>query len=227
MERIREELGIDRWVVFGGSWGSTLGLAYAETHPGARPGAGAPRHLPGAGRRRSAGSTRRGRAISSRTPGKPSSSRSRRPSGATWSRAYYRRLTSPDPAVRARAARAWSVWEGPTSRLHPDPKLIERFGGDTFAEAFARIECHYFAHGSFLRHPDQLLDDVERDPAHPRRHRPGALRRRVPGGLARGSSTGAGRRPTSTWCPTPATRRWSRAPSTGSSQATDRFRALP
>jgi proline iminopeptidase len=76
--------------------------------------------------------------------------------------AYYRRLTSPDAAVRGRAARAWSVWEGTTSKLRPDPALIERFGRDIFAEAFARIECHYFVHGSFLRHPDQLLDDVDR-----------------------------------------------------------------
>jgi proline iminopeptidase len=72
--------------------------------------------------------------------------------------------------VRARAARAWSVWEGSTSKLRPDPKLIARFGGDTFAETFARIECHYFAHGSFLRRPDQLLDDVERI-----RHIPGVI----------------------------------------------------
>jgi proline iminopeptidase len=61
-----------------------------------------------------------------------------------------------------RAARAWSIWEGSTSRLHQDPKLIARSSGEAFAEALARIECHYFVHGSFLRHPDQLLDDVER-----------------------------------------------------------------
>ena len=169
MERIREELGIDRWVVFGGSWGSTLGLAYAETHP-----------------ERVRGLILRGIFLV-----RPKEIRWFYQEGASfvfpdaWEAflepippaergdlvaAYYRRLTSPDPDVRARAARAWSVWEGSTSRLHPDPKLIARFGGDTFAEAFARIECHYFAHGSFLRHPDQLLDDVERI-----RHIPGVI----------------------------------------------------
>jgi proline iminopeptidase len=155
--------------VFGGSWGSTLGLAYAETHP-----------------ERVRGLILRGIFLV-----RPKEIRWFYQEGASfvypdaWEAflepippaergdlvaAYYRRLTSPDPAVRARAARAWSVWEGSTSRLHPDPKLIARFGGDAFAEAFARIECHYFAHGSFLRHPDQLLDDVERI-----RHIPGVI----------------------------------------------------
>src|SRR5262245_9020821 len=161
MERLREELGIDRWVVFGGSWGSTLGLAYAETHP------------------------ERVRALVLRGIFlvRPKEIRWFYPEGASlcfpaaWEAsleptppeerhdlrsAYYRRLTSPDPAVRARAALAWSVWEGATSRLHPDPKLIERSSRDAFADALSRIECHYFVHGSFLRHPDQLLDDVER-----------------------------------------------------------------
>jgi proline iminopeptidase len=169
MERLREDLGIERWVVFGGSWGSTLGLAYAETHPD-----------------RVRGLILRGIFLV-------------RPKEIAWFyqegtsfifpdaweaylepippaergdlvAAYYRRLTSLDASVRARAARAWSVWEGSTSKLTPDPKLIARFAGDTFAEAFARIECHYFAHGSFLRHPEQLLDDVERI-----RHIPGVI----------------------------------------------------
>ena len=170
MERIREELGIDRWVVFGGSWGSTLGLAYAETPSGARPGLGAPRHLPGP----SQGDPvvlpgGRELRLPGRLGGVPRADPAR-PSGTTWSPRTTGGSTSPDPAVRAHAARAWSVWEGSTSKLHPDPKLIERFGRDTFAEAFARIECHYFAHGSFLRHPDQLLDDVERI-----RHIPGVI----------------------------------------------------
>jgi proline iminopeptidase len=76
--------------------------------------------------------------------------------------AYYRRLTSPDAAVRREAAKAWSVWEASTSRLFPDPKLVERFSGDDFADAFARIECHYFVHGAFLRTDSQLLDDATR-----------------------------------------------------------------
>ena len=77
--------------------------------------------------------------------------------------AYYRRLTSPDPGVRAAAARAWSIWEGTTSKLIPDPDYVARFGGDAFADAFARIECHYFVHGAFLRSDEgQLLEDVPR-----------------------------------------------------------------
>jgi proline iminopeptidase len=161
IERLRERLGIERWVVFGGSWGSTLALAYAETHPD-----------------RCLGLILRGVFLL------------RRKEllwfyqdGASWlfpdawdeylapipevergdlMSAYYRRLTSEDPGVRMRAARAWSIWEASTSKLHPDPKLVERFSGDRFAEAFARIECHYFVNGAFLRTDTQLLDDVPR-----------------------------------------------------------------
>jgi proline iminopeptidase len=161
IEALRRDLGIDRWVVFGGSWGSTLALAYAETHPD-----------------RVKALVLRGIFLV-----RPKEIRWFYQEGASfiypdaWEgflapipaaergdlvAAYYRRLTSPDPAIRKEAARAWSVWEGSTSKLRPDPDLIARFGSDGFAEAFARIECHYFAHGSFLRHPDQLLDGVDR-----------------------------------------------------------------
>ena len=161
IERLREELGIDRWVVFGGSWGCTLALAYAETHPERCLGLvlrgifllrrsellwfyqdGASRLFPEAWDEYLAPipEVERGDLMS----------------------AYYRRLTSDDAAVRLRAARAWSIWEGSTSKLHPDPKLIERFSGDRFAEAFARIECHYFVNGAFLRSDAQLLDDAHR-----------------------------------------------------------------
>ncbi len=161
MEEIRRLLGIERWVVFGGSWGSTLALAYAETHP-----------------ERVKGLILRGIFLL-----RPSEIRWFYQKGAShifpdaWEKylepippaerddlvaAYYRRLTSDDPQVRARAAEAWSVWEGSTSKLLPDPKAIEKYGGDEFAEAFARIECHYFTHGGFFEHPDQLLDGVER-----------------------------------------------------------------
>ena len=76
--------------------------------------------------------------------------------------AYHRRLTSDDSAVRSEAARDWSSWEGSTSRLHVDPDYIARFGEDRFAEAFARIEAHYFVNGGFFRTDGQLLDDVPR-----------------------------------------------------------------
>ena len=77
-------------------------------------------------------------------------------------KAYYRRLTSPDRRVRLRAARAWSIWEGSTSKLYTDPSLIRRFGRGKFADAFARIEAHYFVHEGFLDGDDQLLRDVKK-----------------------------------------------------------------
>jgi proline iminopeptidase len=159
IERIRETVGIDKWVVFGGSWGSTLALAYAETHP-----------------ERCLGLILRGIFLLRRKELLWFYQE-----GASWlfpdawekylepipevergdlMSAYYRRLTSDDPKVRMEAARAWSIWEGSTSKLHPDPKVIQRFSGDTFAEAFARIECHYFVNGAFLRSDTQLLDDA-------------------------------------------------------------------
>jgi proline iminopeptidase len=77
-------------------------------------------------------------------------------------RAYHTRLTGDDPATRQAAATAWSVWEGKTSRLYPDPELIDRFSDDEFALALARIECHYFVNGAFFDHDGQLLTDVGR-----------------------------------------------------------------
>jgi proline iminopeptidase len=161
MERLREALGIDRWVVFGGSWGSTLALAYAERHPD------------------------RVRALVLRGIFllRPHELRWFYQEGAShiypdaWEAylapipeaerddllaAYHRRLTSPDPAIRLAAAQAWSVWEASTSRLLPDPHLVDSFAADEFAEAFARIECHYFVNGGFFEPRDQLLRDVGR-----------------------------------------------------------------
>ena len=161
MERIRAHLGIDRWQVFGGSWGSTLALAYAQTHP-----------------ERVTELVLRGifmlrkqeidwfyqRGASALFPDAwegylapiPESER------GDLLHAYHRRLTSDDPAVRTEAARAWSVWEGGTSRLIPDPDLIARNGEDEFALAFARIECHYFVNRGFFEADDQLLRGVDR-----------------------------------------------------------------
>jgi proline iminopeptidase len=158
-EKLRDKLGIDRWMVFGGSWGSTLALAYAQTHP-ARVSElvlrgifmlrrkellwfyqdGASMIFPDAWEEylRPIPEVERGDLMS----------------------AYYRRLTSDDAKVRSEAARAWALWEGGTSRLRVDPNYLTRFGEDKFAEAFARIEAHYFVHGGFLRSDDQLLEDV-------------------------------------------------------------------
>jgi len=65
-------------------------------------------------------------------------------------------------SVRKRAARAWSIWEGSTSKLYLDPTLIKRFGGGKFADAFARIEAHYFVNRGFLKRDNQLLRDVKK-----------------------------------------------------------------
>lgn len=161
MEQLRTHLGIDRWVVFGGSWGSTLALAYAESHADrvlgiVLRGIFMLRHkelqwfyqdgasylypdywedylapIPG---------EERGDLIA----------------------AYYRRLTSSDPAVRLEAAKAWSIWEGRTSKLLPSADMVDHYSGDDFALAFARIECHYFVHRGFFERDDQLLADVGR-----------------------------------------------------------------
>jgi proline iminopeptidase len=161
IEKVREHLGIDSWQVFGGSWGSTLALAYAQTHPNRV------RQL-----------VLRGIFLC-----RPKEIRWFYQEGANWIfpdvweqyvnvippeergdmvSAYYRRLTSDDSAIRLEAARAWSVWEASTSKLRPDAKLIEDFGDPEFATAFARIECHYFMNNCFFDAENYLIDNVEK-----------------------------------------------------------------
>jgi proline iminopeptidase len=169
IEKLREHLGIARWQVFGGSWGSTLALAYAETHPdrvtelilrgifllrkqeidwfyqgGASvlfPDAWEPYrdHIPDAER-------------------------------ADLLSAYHRRLTSEDPVVRLAAAKIWSGWEGATSKLLPDAAFKSHYEEDEFALAFARIEAHYFVNKGFFECDDQLLRNAARV-----RHIPGVI----------------------------------------------------
>jgi proline iminopeptidase len=161
MERIREHLGVDRWQLFGGSWGSTLALAYAQQHPERVTEMvlrgifllrqreiqwyyqeGASRLFPEAWQQYLEPIPREER--------------------DDMVGAYYRRLTSSDRAERIQAARAWSMWEGSTSRLVPDAELIKRTGDEAFAEAFARIECHYFINGGFFQEDGQLLKNIDR-----------------------------------------------------------------
>lgn len=169
IERLREHLAIDRWQVFGGSWGSTLALAYAQSHP-----------------LRVTELVLRGIFTLRRDEVQWFYQR-----GASWIfpdawerylapipevergdlvSAYYRRLTSDDAAVRREAASAWSVWEGSTSFLIPDEENIARTAVDDFAAALARIECHYFVHGGFFETDGQLLANIE-----PMRHIPGVI----------------------------------------------------
>jgi len=160
IEQLRATLEVERWVVFGGSWGSTLGLAYAEAHPErvlglilrgiflCRPRdiqwfyqSGADRLFPEAWAEYRA-------AIPAAEHG-------------DMVRAFHRRLTDPDRAVREAAARAWSVWEGRTSCLRPNPGVLAHFAEPAVAVSLARIECHYFVHDCFME-PDQLLREAGR-----------------------------------------------------------------
>lgn len=159
METIRRHLKIDRWMVFGGSWGSTLAIAYAETHP-----------------ERCIALALRGIFLC-------------RPSEIDWFlyglkmlapvewkmfseflpehersdllRNYYRRLFHPDPAVYMPAAKSWSIYEGSCCTLLPNPDLVASFGDDRMALGLARMEAHYFLHDIFLP-PNSLLENVHR-----------------------------------------------------------------
>jgi len=160
IERLRVKLGIDRWLVFGGSWGSTLALAYAETHTD-----------------RVSGLILRGIFTLRRAE-----LHWFYQEGASWLfpdlwegflapipedergdliAAYRKRLTDPDPAMQIKAARAWSLWEGQTVTLLPNPALKGQHGNADYARAFARIENHYFVHGGFLDE-GQLIRDAGR-----------------------------------------------------------------
>jgi len=156
MEQIRKFLGINRWLVFGGSWGSTLAIVYAEKHPEAV-----------------TGLILRGIFLC-------------RPEEIEWFyqkgcdlifpdlwenfvkiippeerhqmiRAYYRRLTSPDRHVALAAAKAWSEWEGGTVKLLPNPDTLAEFQEEHMAVSLARIECHYFVNNCFFTEEDQLV----------------------------------------------------------------------
>ena len=160
IERIRELLGIERWLVFGGSWGSTLALAYAQTHP-----------------ERVSALVLRGIFLC-----RDDEIRWFYQEGASrlfpdyWADfvapvapadrddmlgAYHRLLTGADDIARMAAAKAWSTWEGRTATLLPNPSVVNHFGDPHVALSLARIESHYFVHQAFLR-PGQLLEDAAR-----------------------------------------------------------------
>jgi proline iminopeptidase len=161
MERLREHLGIARWQLFGGSWGSTLALAYAEKHP-ERVSALVLRGIFLLRRRELAWFYEEGcswlfpDAYEAYTRPIPQAER------GDIIGAYYKRLRDPDPKVRLAAARAWSVWEGTTLSLIEDSERIRLFATESYALAFARIECHYFVNRGFFDRDDQLLADAHR-----------------------------------------------------------------
>ncbi len=161
IEALRERLGIARWMVFGGSWGSTLALLYAETHPG-RVTELVLRGIFLLRRAEIAWFYQEG--ANALFPDAWAAYRDFIPADERDDllHAYHRRLTGNDPALALEAARRWSVWEGSTSHLEASPDVVERFAADRFALAFARIEAHYFVHDAFMETPDQILRDIDR-----------------------------------------------------------------
>lgn len=161
IERIRQHLEIENFIVFGGSWGSTLALAYAETHPD-----------------RVKGLILRGIFLC-----RPSEIHWFYQQGASeifpdvWEsyfnfipaderknfvHAYYKRLTSVDAQERLAAAKVWSKWEAATSRLFVDMHAVDEFDDPTYALQFARIECHYFMNNAFFKTNNWLLENIEK-----------------------------------------------------------------
>lgn len=161
IEAIRRRLGIERWAVFGGSWGAALGLLYAEAHP-----------------RRVTDLILRGVFLMTRAELDwfygggashffpdlwqdfidpiPAAERD------DLIGAYHKRLMSGDLAQQTDFARAWARWEGSTATLRPDPAGRPGFTDAAYARAFSRIECHYFHNGGFLRRDDQILAEIDR-----------------------------------------------------------------
>ncbi len=159
IEILRRHLGIERWLLFGGSWGSTLALAYAQAHP-----------------ERVIGCVLRGVFLGQRAevawflhgmaaifPDCHANFVGFLPEAERGDvlGAYLRRLSDPDPAVHMPAARAWSVYEGSCSTLLPSPETVASFAQDRTALGLARIEAHYFAHELFLP-PEGLLGHMAR-----------------------------------------------------------------
>jgi|APFre7841882724_1041349.scaffolds.fasta_scaffold44841_1 proline iminopeptidase len=167
LEGLRAHLGVERWLVFGGSWGSTLALAYAEAHPD-----------------RCLGLVLRGVFLCRPAEIEWFLYGLRHVFPETWDRfagylpadergdlleSYHRRLVDPDPAVHLPAAKRWSAYEGSCSTLLRSEDIVRRFEDDVVALGLARIEAHYFRHGIFMP-PDALLEQVDRI-----RHIPGVI----------------------------------------------------
>ncbi len=160
MEKLREHLKVELWQVFGGSWGSTLALTYAQSH-----------------KERVTELVLRGIftiqenevrwlyqfGASEIFPDAYALFRDPIPQAERGDiiAAYHKRFNDPDEAVALTYARSWSRWEGACLTLIPDPLLLEKFGEDRFALAFANIECHYFINKGFMPHDGALLDGMD------------------------------------------------------------------
>jgi proline iminopeptidase len=159
VEALREHLGIERWLVFGGSWGSTLALAYAEKHP-SRVTELVLRGIFLLRRWELEWFYQRGTSLLYADAFEKYVSVIPPEEREDLISAYYKRLTSDNSVVQKEAARAWSVWEASTSYLLQDQDYIRSCAGDEFSLAFARIECHYFVNKGFLSRENQLIEDV-------------------------------------------------------------------
>jgi proline iminopeptidase len=161
IEKIRSHLQVARWQVFGGSWGSTLALAYAEAHPEVV----TELVLRGIFLLRKQEIDwfyQHGASVLFPDQWELYANAIAPEERHDFVNAYHRRLTSPDRKVQLAAAKAWSVWEGSTSRLLPDSKTTDSYARDEFSLAFARIENHYFRNRGFFEVDGQLLKDAGR-----------------------------------------------------------------
>ncbi len=169
MEKIRTHLGLDHWQVFGGSWGSTLALAYAQTHPD-RVTELVLRGIFTLRREELLWFYQEGASAIYPDAWEDFIAPIPEDERGDMIAAYHKRLTGTDKAVQLEAAKAWSLWEGGTVSLHPSEERMQSFSSDTFAIAFARIECHYFANGGFFERDDQIIAGMDRI-----RHIPGVI----------------------------------------------------
>ncbi|HNF97093.1 MAG TPA: prolyl aminopeptidase [Pseudomonadota bacterium] len=161
IEKLRAHLHIDKWVVFGGSWGSTLALAYAETHPEQVCGL-IVRGICLLTKNEIDWLFRKGASMLFPESWDDFKSFIPKDEQSDLLAAYHRRLHGPDRAVQQSAAVAFARWEACLSRLLPDPHVIARFAESSFAYALSRIESHYFVNDGFFAHDGQLLTDAHR-----------------------------------------------------------------
>src|SRR5579871_744772 len=161
MEKIRNHLGIDKWHVFGGSWGSTLALTYAITHP-ARALSLVLRGIFLVRKKEISWFYQHGASMFYPEEWEGFLAPIPKAERHDLLTAYHKRLNSLDLSVVKEAACAWSKWEGATSRLRKDVKMIEHFSSEHFAYAFARIENHYFYNQAFSDDDNWILNNVQK-----------------------------------------------------------------
>ena len=161
MEKLRRHLGVATWQVFGGSWGSTLALAYAQKHPQMVTEL-VLRGIFTLRRKELLWFYQEGASAIYPDAWEDFLAPIPRAEQNDLISAYHKRLTSDDRQEQLQAAKAWSIWEGSTVSMLPSSERVTAFGSDAFAIAFARIECHYFVNGGFFDRDDQIISNVEK-----------------------------------------------------------------